>query len=511
MPHLRVPGPAPVAQRDYFVLNRYHPLADRLRAWVDMRTGINLIEPVTGASLSTTKPQPAAPYGRNAHIARGFAGTYGTGTSDILTATVASKPVRVSYFLWTYRVSDGSSGFGRVWNSAGSLDALLTRHSTDGTYAYNREWPGTGNVDYFFPSVAANTWASIGISFDGSTAGNLPLVVVNGVQQTVTDPGAPVGSIGVTAGAYSFGNRASDLARDWDGMLGDWLRWDERLLTVQDFQALHENMWALQEPEPIAIYWVGSGAATLTIADCAHGHSVDNLTLTQLHSLVVADAAHAHAADNLALTQAHALVVAEAAHGHTADNLTLTQAHALAVADASHAHTVDNLTLTQLHSLAVADATHAHAADNLGLTVEGALAIADALHAHTSDNIVLTQLHVLAVADALHAHAAEQCNVSSETELAVADASHAHAADSLALTQAHMLSIAEAVHGHLADNLGLTQAHVLAILEALHAHTADNIALGGLSDIGVLTLTRSARGALTVTRRAGGLTLTHLP
>jgi len=193
----------------------------------------------------------------------------------------------------------------------------------------------------------------------------------------------------------------------------------------------------------------------LTIQSATHGHSADNLALTQVHSLTTQDATHGHTAGNVSLTQAHLLNINEALHSHAADNLTLTQSQLLIVSDGTHGHSADNLALTQAHSLAIQDGLHGHSADNLALTQAHLLAIDAALHGQVSDNVVLSLADVLAISDG----------------------AHGHTADNIILTQAQVLAINEAVHVHLGDNIDLTQAHTLVINDALHAHLADNVSL----------------------------------
>jgi hypothetical protein len=193
--------------------------------------------------------------------------------------------------------------------------------------------------------------------------------------------------------------------------------------------------------------------------------------------LVVADATHGHTVDNLTLTQSVTLTVADAAHAHTVDSPSLTQAHVLAVADATHAHAVDSPSLTQANTLAVADALHGHSADNITLSAGITLAIADAAHAHSVDNLALVQANVLSVNDASHGHSAESPTLTTGISLSVADALHAHAADNLILTQLGVLSVQDSTHAHTADSVILTQANVLVVNDALHSHLADQITL----------------------------------
>lgn len=60
------------------------------------------------------------------------------------------------------------------------------------------------------------------------------------------------------------------------------------------------------------------------------------------------------------------LVIANAAHVHSAQNVTLTQAHNLAVASAGHAHTAQGLVLTQVHKLTVASTAHTITSTTIG-------------------------------------------------------------------------------------------------------------------------------------------------
>ena len=190
-------------------------------------------------------------------------------------------------------------------------------------------------------------------------------------------------------------------------------------------------------------------------------------------NLIIADSAHGHTADNLVLTQAHQLGVDDADHAHTANEIVLQAAAELGINPADHAHSADNLVLTQAHILVLQDGAHAHTADNVVLQSAGTLEIAGGLHANTANNIDLTQAHILAIADAAHAHAADNVTLDSSAIVVIQDSTHAHAADSLALNQAHVLNIAGALHAHLAKNIDVSVDHAtLIISDTLHAHLA---------------------------------------
>lgn len=64
---------------------------------------------------------------------------------------------------------------------------------------------------------------------------------------------------------------------------------------AEDLDTLSATTWS------VGGTWDGP-AATLTVADCVHGHTADSPALTAAGTLVVQDAAHGHTADSLTLT-----------------------------------------------------------------------------------------------------------------------------------------------------------------------------------------------------------------
>lgn len=221
----------------------------------------------------------------------------------------------------------------------------------------------------------------------------------------------------------------------------------------------------------------GGGDTELVVADAAHGHTADNLSLIEQEVIAVADALHGHSADTIGLLQQNVLVVADALHDHAADNIVLNLTTPLVVADATHVHTADSLGLIQQNVLAVADAAHGHTAESVTLDTGVVLQVADAIHAHGVDNVALTQAAVLAIADALHAHAADNIVLSQQYSLSVADATHGHTVDNVTLSLSDLLTVADSFHAHTAETIALTQASVLVVSDALHAHLADMLSL----------------------------------
>ena len=107
-------------------------------------------------------------------------------------------------------------------------------------------------------------------------------------------------------------------------------------------------------------------------------------------AITVADAAHAHAADAITLASASDLAVADSAHAHTSEAPALSADTSISVQDQAHAHTDGGpLDLSGVPSLAVDAVAHGHTSDAITLSSESLLAIADALHGHTSTSVVL--------------------------------------------------------------------------------------------------------------------------
>ena len=340
--------------------------------------------------------------------------------------------------------------------------------------------PGTDNIAYAY-----------GATYDGATVDAYKEGVLNesNVQTGDIDLSGSTQFGGYWGGGFS-----------WNGNLYVTYVFKD-VLTPHDHASLAANPWQLLKPKDTWISFVEAAttATNLIIQSATHGHTVDTVALTQLHSLLVQDVLHGHTADNvtlgagadlliqdglhghladiLGLTQYHQLLINEALHNHIADNVDLTQDHQLAVDEALHAHTADNVSLTQLHILTIDEALHGHTADNVVLSTAGLLAIANTLHAHLGDNVALTQDHQLLIDEALHSHTADSPALTQDHQLSIDEALHSHTADNVTLTEETILQVADALHAHTADSISLTQNQQLVIADAIHSHTGETIAL----------------------------------
>ena len=240
---------------------------------------------------------------------------------------------------------------------------------------------------------------------------------------------------------------------------------------------LVQKMWGVT----IVVAPASGGGVTLTIQDVLHGHSADNLLLTQQHSLAVNEALHSHAVDNIDLTQQNILSILEVLHAHSADNVVLLGDSLLSVADTLHNHSVDNIDLSVAHALAVAEALHIHSSQNVDLQTGDILEIQSTGHAATADNVALIQSHVLAIDETLHALVSENIDLSQANIIQVQSTLHSQTADNITLDSSVILIVDGASHAHVSDTINLLQANALSVDSGLHAHSADNIGLASAS------------------------------
>jgi hypothetical protein len=155
-------------------------------------------------------------------MSRGFGATLGAGSTDIITSTLAAKSTLRSYHVKAYRLGDGGGGFGRIWEDSAIVDQFIFNSAT---YQFTREF-STADGQWSRTSPATSTWVDIVLTYDGSSVANDPVYYENGSALAMSEDNTPEGSITNTSGAYSLGNRASDSARNWDGMLAEFAVWD---------------------------------------------------------------------------------------------------------------------------------------------------------------------------------------------------------------------------------------------------------------------------------------------
>lgn len=204
----------------------------------------------------------------------GFGTTYAGNTNSYLTGPTLNHPKSRwrSLFVLLYAASTGGGGIGRVFQHAtgngadGSGGELLCVDGTGGL-RYSKTDIGINYSDYKSPSaIPLNTWVSYGLTHQQIVGDTLPQGYKNGVAETwsaSTAPGANDLSSAVNT-VLAIGNRPSDVARTWDGMLGIQLYFDG-YLSGADHAALNANPWQVFEPIPQYFPVAAGGAPQLLV------------------------------------------------------------------------------------------------------------------------------------------------------------------------------------------------------------------------------------------------------
>lgn len=205
----------------------------------------------------------------------GFGTTYAGNTNSYLTGPVLTHPKSGwrSWFVLLYAASTGGSGFGRVFQHStgtggdGAGGEGIMPVTTTGELRYQK-FPTLGSPfvsEYKSPAaLTLNTWTSYGITHEQVVTDTLPQGYKNGVAETwsiLTACGA--GSVSASPPtSLAIGNRPSDTARTWDGMIGIQLYFDGAL-SAADHAAIHANPWQVFAEETIPLFWSGVTAQFL--------------------------------------------------------------------------------------------------------------------------------------------------------------------------------------------------------------------------------------------------------
>lgn len=274
MPHaIQLPGVEHFAKPEgNLPIDWSNPITHKLVAWVDQRSGVNLISNNAGSTITGALRQPALLKTTSA-LTRGYGTTHGTGTTDILTSGAVAASNQRSYFWWGLRNGYGGSGVGRMFSIADVEYAYQQAFSGTEVF-YVRAWATQAGA-WYITGPSASVWTSFGVTYDGNSDANDPVMYMDGQSKTVTELLTPTGTITGSFGAISMGNRASDSARNYDGMLGDLLLWN-RILSADEFRYLHENMWRLLEPQRITMYWPSAGLS-IPIAAYHYNHHLGSM------------------------------------------------------------------------------------------------------------------------------------------------------------------------------------------------------------------------------------------
>jgi hypothetical protein len=216
-----------------YQLNWDHPLAQGL-AYASLDGLVDLVRRGVG-SRTGTAPAATPHLGR----VRGYGSTLGAGTTDGMRTTLTTHATQRSYLLWANRRGAGGGSTGRMFDKHTGTSQVEVFYIASGTYRYNRAWSTNPGEWTMTITPGTGEWTQLGVTYDASSDANHALMYADGIPKTVSRNSTPSGTVQTNVDAYVLGNRQSDNARVWDGLLGPFLVWD-RILTPVEYVQLYD-------------------------------------------------------------------------------------------------------------------------------------------------------------------------------------------------------------------------------------------------------------------------------
>lgn len=229
-------------------------------------------------------------------LVQGFGATYGSGTTDRLDGGVLPRPASgwrsiVSHY---YANSTGGGGLGRIFQDA----------SGTGLQAGEALYISASNIQYGLygttsfgawqtPALTTGRWQSAGITHDQRTVNVVPVMYLDGGTVSVSTITNASGTYQTTPCNLVWGNRASDGARNWDGLLGPTLIFDGAL-TAAEHAILDKNPWSVIDTDDWMIFApAAAGGTTIT---CTVGNASAAGTAALVNASIAATVGNATAA-----------------------------------------------------------------------------------------------------------------------------------------------------------------------------------------------------------------------
>lgn len=209
--------------------------------------------------------------------ALGFGATYGGSTDDYVKGGTFFPPVSgfTSIVAHYYANSTGGGGFGRlVVEDATNVTEMIYLDGNRLTF-YKYANAAVGYWETPTSSLATGRWQSFGITHDQRAIAIIPILYLDGFNVTATATSNPQGAYLVSPFTPVFGNRPSDLARCWDGMIGPILRFDG-ILTAADHRQL--------DLDPLIVFEAIDEIEFYQAASSVNGSSSGNLSTLSLTS-----------------------------------------------------------------------------------------------------------------------------------------------------------------------------------------------------------------------------------
>ena len=335
----------------------------------------------------------------------GIGAAYGTGTTDRIDSGTlkAPKSGTRSVVAHLFVNGTGGGGFGRVFqNASGSGIANAGDEAVylnGGGMLFVRTTSSLSGASYTttdaFPT---GRWATYGYSFLGDYPTNtLPLVLIDGVAQSAITINAAAGSAFTanTSMAMSWGNRVSDSARSFDGMIGPVLIFDG-YLTPAEHRSLSLNPWQVFQPLGRSLFFAVPGAG-------GAGNASGNFSAITITTPTATGAGSAAASGSL-VSVSIAGPTATASGGAAGnasgslDSVTLTPPSATATGKASASATPGSVSITPPTATASAGGTGNAFATFMALVLSPAAAMASGGASATGSPSVITLTAPIATA-----------------------------------------------------------------------------------------------------------------
>lgn len=217
-----------------------------LQAWYDFSdsstltidTGITSVRDKSGNNLAASEAVGASQPLLVASARNGLSAADFDGTNDKLTtASIAADLTQFTTFMVLRPDTTGPLGLGRMWTRNDVARAMGM--SANGL----RTWLSASvSVDTANNSLPNGSWAYVRGSWNGSILANALSAAVNGVA--VTGPASDFSATASVANtAMCIGNRSSDGARGFDGLMGEFLIYS-RALTASEVAEVENGIKA---------------------------------------------------------------------------------------------------------------------------------------------------------------------------------------------------------------------------------------------------------------------------
>lgn len=215
---------------------------------MDVRTGANLMAgslgTITGTKKVTTKLPATGPI-----IVRGFGSTYGSGSTDTVESSYTLHNTTRTWALWAFRENIAWDNYYRFFDKRKGGSQVEVLYDLDGTsLGFDRGWSSLDG-QWSFGAPSKGVWHHIILTYDAGSTANNPAVYVDGLAVSVTRVSAPSGSTRSNTDPYCIGNRASDNARGFKGMLGDLLIWNRLLSAAEALELYQTQRFLFQAPQ----------------------------------------------------------------------------------------------------------------------------------------------------------------------------------------------------------------------------------------------------------------------